>query len=227
MHTFDNIKAVIFDLDGTLVNTISDLANSVEYALAKFGFSGHTVEEYTSYVGNGTLKLIERSLPQNVRDDKALLGDVHNTFSAYYAEHFCDSSCAYDGIADLLDCLQSRGVSLCVNSNKPDRFTKAIIEKLFPNYEFAVCIGARDNVPKKPDPASELEIAEILGLDAAQILHIGDSDVDILTAHNAGIKAIGCSWGFRSKESLVQAGADYIADSPAEIKEFFKKGCNL
>lgn len=227
MYSFNNIKAVIFDLDGTLVNTISDLAKSVDYALAKFGFSGHTLAEYTSYVGNGTLKLIERSLPQNVRDDKALLGDVHNTFSAYYAEHFCDSSTAYDGISDLLDYLQNRGVALCVNSNKPDRFTKAIIEKFFPNYEFAVCIGARDNVPKKPNPASELEIAEILGLDKAQILHIGDSDVDILTAHNSGIKAIGCSWGFRSKESLIQAGADYMADSPAEIKEFFKKGCNL
>lgn len=227
MQSFDNIKAVIFDLDGTLVNTISDLASSVEYALAKFGFAGHTLEEYTSYVGNGTLKLIERSLPDDARNDDALLHKVHDTFSAYYAEHFCDSSAVYDGISDLLDCLQDRGVALCINSNKPDRFTKAIIEKLFSGYEFSVCIGARDNVPKKPDPASELEIAEILGLDKEQIIHIGDSDVDIHTAHNAGIKAIGCTWGFRSKESLIQAGADYMADSPAHIKEFFKNSCNL
>lgn len=227
MQSFDNIKAVIFDLDGTLVNTISDLANSVEYALSKYGFSGHTIAEYTSYVGNGTLKLIERSLPENVRDDNSLLHKVHDTFSAHYAEHFCDSSCAYDGILDLLDCLQNRGVALCVNSNKPDSFTKAIIAKLFPNFKFAVCLGARDNVPKKPDPASEIEIVESLGLDKEQIIHIGDSDVDIHTAHNAGVKAIGCSWGFRSKESLIQAGADYMADSPAEIKEFFKNSCNL
>lgn len=224
MNTPD-IKAVIFDLDGTLVNTISDLASSVEKALAEYGFSGHTLAEYTAFVGNGTLKLVERSLPADIRQDKASVCKVHDRFSEIYSEHYCDTSYVYDGIAEALEYLQDRGVALCVNSNKPDAFTKAIISKLFPDVNFACVFGARDGIPKKPDPQSELEIIANLKLDKSQVLHIGDSDVDVATAHNAGIKCVGCAWGFRPKETL--GNAEYVVDTPKELKEFFKNSCNI
>lgn len=220
-----SIKAVIFDLDGTLVNTISDLASSVEKALGEYGFSGHTLAEYTSYVGNGTLKLVERSLPVDIRQDKALVGKVHNRFSEIYSEHYCDTSYVYDGIMQTLEYLQDRGVPVCVNSNKPDVFTKAIISKLFPSINFAYVFGARDGIPKKPNPTCEREIISRLGCDKSQVLHIGDSDVDVATAHNAGIKCVGCAWGFRPMETL--GDADYIVATPKQLKDFFKNSCNL
>lgn len=223
--TIQNLKAVIFDLDGTLVNTISDLASSVEQALTEYHLPGHTLAEYTSYVGNGTLKLVERSLPADIRQDKASVCKVHDRFSEIYAEHYCDTSYVYDGIAETLEYLQDRGVALCVNSNKPDVFTKSIISKLFPSINFAYVFGARDGIPKKPDPQSEFEIIANLEFDKSQVLHIGDSDVDIATAHNAGIKCVGCAWGFRPKETL--GDADYIVTTPKELKDFFKNSCNL
>ncbi len=213
------IKAVIFDLDGTLVNTISDLAASVEKALSEFGYPSHTTEEYTSYVGNGTYKLIERSLPADT--DKNIVEAVHARFGEIYSQHYCDTSLPYEGITELLDLLVSRGAAICVNSNKPDTFTKEIIAKLFPMYTFDHVVGQRDDVPKKPDPASELDIISSLGLDGSEVLHIGDSDVDIFTAHNAGIKALGCAWGFRPKETLISA--EYLADTPYEAKEILEK----
>ncbi len=212
------IKAVIFDLDGTLVNTISDLAASVERALSEHGYPTHTIEEYTSYIGNGTMKLIERSLSANT--DKAIVERVHTRFSEIYSQHYCDTSLPYDGITELLDMLSDRGVALCVNSNKPDSFTKAIISKLFPKHTFAYAIGQLDGIPKKPDPASELDIIRRLGLDKSEVLHIGDSDVDILTARNAGIKSMGVSWGFRPRETLLDA--EYLADTPFEAKEILQ-----
>lgn len=212
------IKAVIFDLDGTLVNTISDLAASVEKALLEYGYPTHTVEEYTSYVGNGTMKLIERSLPADT--DKATVEFVHTRFSEIYSQHYCDTSLPYDGITELLDMLSDRGVALCVNSNKPDGFTKAIISKLFPEHTFAHAVGQLNGVPTKPDPSSELDIISQLGLAKSEVLHIGDSDVDILTAHNSGIKAMGVAWGFRPRKTLLDA--EYLADSPHEAKEILQ-----
>lgn len=220
-----DIKAVIFDLDGTLVNTISDLADSVQTALREYNLPGHTIEEYTSFVGNGTLKLVERSLPEDKRTDRDFVNAVHNRFSEYYAEHYCDTSLPYDGVKELLEYLNGREVALCVNSNKPDRFTKAIVKKLFPNIKFACVMGARDTVPKKPDSASELEILSHLGLDKSNAVHVGDSDVDVATAHNAGLVCVGCAWGFRPLDSLAEA--DYLADTPVKLKEFFENCCNL
>ncbi len=212
------IKAVIFDLDGTLVNTISDLASSVELALLEEGYPSHTIEEYTSYVGNGTYKLVERSLPKDT--DKSTVERIHTRFSEIYSAHFCDTSLPYDGITELLDMLVGRGVTLCVNTNKPDMFAKAIISKLFPDYSFSFIIGQRSDLPKKPDPASEELIISTLGLDKSEVLHMGDSDVDIQTAHNAGVKALGCAWGFRPKETLLSA--DYLADTPFDAKEILE-----
>lgn len=209
------IKLAIFDLDGTLVNTIADLGESVSHALKTLGLPIRTTEEYTRFVGNGTLKLIERSLPDEYKNDNDMITKAHSLFSDYYSRHYADCSVVYDGIPEALGELKKSGISLCVLTNKPDRFAKRIISELFGDGVFDKVLGARDGIPKKPDPAAELEIIRELGAAPSNSVHIGDSDVDILTAHNAGIKCVGCSWGFRPKESLKEA--DVIIDSPDEL----------
>ena len=213
----------IFDLDGTLVDTIQDLGNSMSYALRELGLPVRTMEEYTRFVGNGTLLLAKRSLPDSLKEDEQLLNKAHELFSGYYAVHYADNSRVYDGIQPVLDELRGRGVKLGVLTNKPDRFAKTIIEKLVPKGTFDIVLGSRDGVPKKPDPAAENEIIDALGADKSRVFHLGDSDVDVFTAKNAGVRSIGCSWGFRSRQSLVDAGADFIADRPWDICEILLK----
>lgn len=212
-----DIKLAIFDLDGTLVNTITDLGSSVSYALARLGFPKRTMEEYTRFVGNGTLKLIQRSVPEEFKDDAAVVAHAHSLFKDYYAEHYCDTSRIYDGMLEAVEELKTRGIMLSVLTNKPDEFAVKIMDRLFPKGTFNHVQGAREGVPKKPDPTAELEIMRLFGADPANTVHIGDSDVDVFTAHNAAIKCIGCSWGFRSRESLIEAGADAIADKHTEL----------
>lgn len=219
-----DIRLAIFDLDGTLVNTITDLGNSVSFALEKLGLPKRTLEEYTRFVGNGTLKLVQRSVPEEYKNDEALIVRVHELFSEYYAEHFCDTSRVYDGMLKALEELKSQGIKLCVLTNKPDEFAVKIMDRLFPKGMFSHVQGAREGVPKKPDPTAELEIMRSFGADPANTIHIGDSDVDVFTAHNAGISCIGCSWGFRSRESLAEAGAEAIADEPMELPEIIADG---
>lgn len=220
---FSDIRLAIFDLDGTLVNTIADLGNSVSYALAKLGLPERTMEEYARFVGNGTLKLVQRSVPDEFKGDEKVVASAHDIFKKHYAGHFCDTSRVYDGMLNALDGLKSRGIKLCVLTNKPDEFAVKITDRLFPKGMFSYVRGAREGVPKKPDPTAELEIMRIMGEEPVGAVHIGDSDVDVFTAHNAGIGCIGCSWGFRSRESLVKAGADAIADKPIELTEILLK----
>lgn len=208
---------ITFDLDGTLINTISDLGASVSYALNALGLPEHTLEEYTRFVGNGTLMLIKRSLPDDLKENEEIVSKAHELFSGYYADHFADRSQVYNGMTDALSELKSKGFKLAVLTNKPDAFSKKMISLFFPAGMFDVVFGARDGVPKKPDPTAENEIIRLLNADKNRTVHIGDSDVDVLTAKNACVKCIGCSWGFRSKESLVDAGADEIAYSPDEL----------
>ena len=225
LNTFSSdIRLAIFDLDGTLVNTITDLGSSVSYALEKLGFPKRTMEEYTRFVGNGTLKLVQRSVPEEVKGDEAVVARAHSLFKDYYAEHFCDTSRVYGGMLEALEELKSQGIKLSVLTNKPDEFAVKIMDRLFPKGMFCHVQGAKDGVPKKPDPTAELEIMRLLGEDPSHTVHIGDSDVDVFTAHNAGIGCIGCSWGFRSRESLVEAGAEAIADKPVELPEIIAKG---
>lgn len=225
LNTFSSadIKLCIFDLDGTLVNTISDLAASVDFAMRSLELPCHTIEEYTSFVGDGTLLLVQRSLPDSLKDDASLLTKAHDIFTKYYSEHYCDTSAVYDGMIEELYDLKSRGIKLAVLSNKPDQFTKAMISKLFPSDLFDVALGAREGTPKKPDPTAENEVISLFGFSKNECVHIGDSDVDIITAHNAGIKCVGCTWGFRPLDCLKSTGADYIINSPNEISEIFAK----
>ncbi len=213
------MKSVIFDLDGTLVDTAEDLGDSVSAALTELGLPTHTTEEYISFVGNGTLMLVKRSLPENLRDDEELLDRAHELFCNHYAAHYLDKSKVYDGIPEVVRALKEAGLKLYVMTNKPQQFAAAIVEQCFPSGTFELVGGTGQGFPRKPDPSYENHIIELSGVDKSEVIHIGDSSTDVETAHNAGIKCIACTWGFRSRESLIAAGGDYIIDKPEEIME--------
>ncbi|MCF0148768.1 MAG: HAD family hydrolase [Clostridium sp.] len=209
-------KVAIFDLDGTLLNTLDDLANACNYALNKFSFPIHEVEKYKTFIGNGIYKLVERALPDN-KKDRETVEKVLEVFSEYYNEHMMDMTKPYDGIIDLLDELRIKEIKLGVVSNKQHDFTIEIVNKYFGN-RFNIVFGHRENYKEKPDPTSVLEMIEILGASKSECIYIGDSNVDIMTAKNSGVQNIGVSWGFRGKEELAKAGANYLADNTIELK---------
>ena len=210
-------KVAIFDLDGTLLNTLDDLANACNYALNKFSFPTHEVEEYKKFIGNGIYKLVERAVPNN-KKDKETVEKVLEIFSEYYNEHMIDMTKPYEGIITLLDELRVKGIKLAVVSNKKHEFTMQIVEKYFGD-RFDIVFGHRESYKAKPDPVSVLEVIDKFNILKNECIYIGDSNVDIMTARNSGIECIGVSWGFRGKEELAKAGADYIADNIIELKD--------
>ena len=213
----DNMKKLyIFDLDGTLVNSLYDLGESVNTVLARHGWAVHDMEKYRYFVGNGTLKLIERALPDGEKTAERI-AEIHEEFAAEYEANLVKHTAPYDGIKELAEELKKRGALLAVASNKPDRFSKEIVETLFGKGFFDKVYGKREGVPTKPDPQIMLDIMKELGVKAEDCIHSGDSNVDVATAHNAGVKCIGCTWGFRTEEELLEAGADYIANSAEDI----------
>ena len=205
----------VFDLDGTLADTLCDLADAVEQGLAKFGFPGHPYEQYKIFVGNGVRKLCERALPENEKDKTDAL---HEMFTQYYADHYLDKTVLYEGIHDALRELVDAGVKVAVATNKPQNFAREIMNALLPDIPFVKVLGGCDERPKKPDVAIIREIlSDVDG--GGKVYMIGDSNVDIMTAKNAGITSIGCTWGFRGREELVSAGADYIAEKASDITD--------
>lgn len=209
------VKYIIFDLDGTLVNSIYDLADSVNFVLRKNGYSEHPLESFYYFIGNGTLKLIERALPQDKRTEKEI-ERVHSQFSEHYSKNYLNKTVPYEGIKELLDELDIRGIKYAVASNKTDIFTCEIIDKLFIN-SFDMVMGKRDGNPTKPNPKIIYDILEGKDLKTSEILFVGDSDIDIKTGHNAKLKAVGCLWGFRDERELKEAGADFIISHPSEL----------
>lgn len=210
-------KVAIFDLDGTLLNTLDDLANACNYALNKFNFPIHEVDKYKTFIGNGIYKLVERALPE-CKKDSGTATMVLEAFNKYYNEHMMDMTKPYDGVLDLLDKLVSEEIKLAVVSNKKHDFTIDIVKKYF-GERFDIVFGHRDNYKEKPDPASVLEVIKDFNVSKEECIYIGDSNVDIITARNAGVKSIGVSWGFREKEELAREGADYLADNTVELKK--------
>ena len=211
-----NIKLVIFDLDGTLLNTISDLARSTNYALEQNGFSGHPIEAYRYFVGNGINKLFERALPENEKTEENIIR-IRKSFLPYYDKHNTDYTKPYEGIYELLITLQSKGCMLAVASNKYQAATEKLIKNMFPDILFTAILGQRENIPIKPDPAIVYEILKITNASAKETIYIGDSGVDMQTASNSKVTSIGVTWGFRPREELETAGANYIADTTTEI----------
>lgn len=205
----------IFDLDGTIANSIHDLANAVNYGLSKLGYPEHSVESYKLKVGNGAMKLCERALPDDRKSDT---GRLHELFREYYRLHYMDNTAAYCGIPELMKKLSDNGVTLAVATNKPQDVAREIVAKLLPEITFVKILGGTDDRPKKPDPAVIREILADMSSDSI-VFMIGDSNVDIRTAKNSGLISIGCLWGFRSREELEAEGADHIAASPMQVAD--------
>lgn len=209
-------KLYIFDLDGTLVNSIYDLADAMNSVLGKYGYPVHDTEKYKYFVGDGTLKLVERAIPESERTEEKIAG-LHSEFSEEYTKRAVEKTRPYDGIVQLLNKLKESGCLLSVASNKPDKFSRFIVETLFGTEIFDMISGKKEGVPTKPAPDIVFDIMKRLGVSAENTVMAGDSNVDVYTAHNAGLKCIGCTWGFRGRRELTEAGADMIADNPAEI----------
>lgn len=208
---------LIFDLDGTLVNSIYDLGDSVNLALSAHGLPEHTYDEYELFVGNGTRMLISRALPPDIRGTE-LENTVFEEFSALYEKNCLNKTAPYDGIPQCLRILKQMGAKLAVASNKPEEFSKRIVHSLFGDELFSVIAGSKDGIPKKPQPDIIEGILSKLSAQKNECVLIGDSDVDVQTARNAGIPCIGCSWGFRGRKCLEDAGCDIIIDTPYELE---------
>ena len=214
-------KLVIFDLDGTLLNTIADLAHSTNYALNKLGYPTHEIEKYNFMVGNGIDKLFERALPEEEKSKENVLR-VRKEFVPYYDIHNADDSRPYPGIPELLSYLQDAGVQIAVASNKYQAATQKLVDHYFPEIHFTAVFGQREGVKVKPDPIIVSDILEVAKVAKEEVLYVGDSGVDMQTAVNSGVTSIGVTWGFRDREELLANGAQYIADEPYEIMKWVR-----
>lgn len=214
---------IIFDLDGTLLNTIDDLAHACNHALMQSGFPMHAIEEYPALVGNGVKNLIRRALPDNERTEENV-ERVYTAFVPYYDAHNADYTRPYEGIVELLQNLKQAGHTLAVASNKYQAATEKIVNQLFPSI-FDVILGEREGIARKPDPQIVYDIFRMThhtSNTTSSVLYVGDSLVDMETAQNAQLPFIACSWGFVSRQQLLQAGATHIIDYPAELEQFIR-----
>lgn len=209
-------KLVIFDLDGTLLNTIADLATATNQALQHYGYPTHEVEAYRFFVGNGINKLFERALPETERTEENIL-KIRSQFVPYYDTHNADLSRPYPGIPELLRTLQQKGIKIAVASNKYQAATRKLIAHYFPEINFVEILGQREGIPAKPDPSIVNEIKTKAGVDEKEILYAGDSNVDMQTAHNAGVTAVGVAWGFRPRTELEALHPAYIIEKAEEL----------
>lgn len=210
-------KAAIFDLDGTLADTMPDLATAMNSMLRDFGFKERTKEELLQFINHGARVFVGRSLPENVQDDENLVTEALKIYSDYYSKCYADKTVPFDGIHEVLASLRKSGIKLGVLSNKQDVFVKVIISKLFGEIDFVSVYGQTD-VPTKPDPAGCMRILGEMGIDnPRECAFVGDSDIDMKTAANSGMDAIGVSWGYRSEDVLTQNGAFKIAHNAEEL----------
>ncbi len=207
-------SAVLFDLDGTLVDSLEDIADALNAVLREQGYPTHAVDAYRALVGGGARELVRRALPPV---DDATFAPIFARFRAYFAEHLVVRSRPYPGIADMIEELRRARVALGVVSNKPHAAAREVVERLFPSHPFEVVLGQREGIPHKPDPRGLLEALASLGVDARDALFVGDSDVDVWTATNAGAIPVAVAWGFRSREELLAAGARHLVEHPREI----------
>jgi phosphoglycolate phosphatase len=210
--------AVVFDLDGTLLDTIQDLAEACNQALAEMGLAGHKVAEYKYFVGEGREEMVSKALPAERRDAVSVHRMV-DSVNRYYAVHWCDHTRPFEGIPELLDALTFRKVILSIFSNKPQEFTSQNVTGLLDRWHFALVLGASDSVPKKPDCTAALRIARELKLEPSDFLYLGDSGLDMQTARSSGMLAVGALWGFRTRQELLENGAQALVSRPQELLE--------
>lgn len=212
-------KIVVFDLDGTLANTLEDLATAVNVGLEKEGLPVYEVEEYKQMVGSGIANLVKKAIYPN--ESEEMFNSVKGSFDAYYKEHSIDKTTAYEGTEKLLDNLAKKGIKTAVLSNKPDEFVKGILDKIFPNHKFSYAWGKKPQFAVKPCPDALNAMLKLAKCEKSECIYVGDSDVDCITAKNAGVKCCGVSWGFRGRQELENAGADVVIDTADEFMEKF------
>ncbi|MGA2975615.1 MAG: HAD family hydrolase [Spirochaetia bacterium] len=209
--------AVLFDLDGTLLDTLEDLGDSMNVTLASLGYPAHPIVSYRYFVGDGVENLVRRALPQPAGMDEAVVSTALPLMRAEYARRWKDKSRLYDGVPELLDGLSARGVKLAVLSNKPHPATVDVVNHFFSRWRFDAVLGARHGVPIKPDAGAALEVCRLLAIPAGSFLYLGDTNTDMFTARAAGMFAVGALWGFRTAEELKSAGAQALVRRPEEV----------
>ncbi len=210
-------KAAIFDMDGTLVNSIADIADGVNEMLEHYNFPNHTLDEIRLMVGNGARKLIERAIPADNAADKNFLQEALDYYNGCYAKRLTVKTRPYPGIPEMLKILKDKKISLAVCTNKQKFAADEMIYTLFPDIDFKKIVGDEPGKPKKPDPTRALEIAKKIGIKPKEVAYFGDTAVDMETAHNAGFLSIGVTWGFRPESELRESGAEIIIHKPLEI----------
>ncbi len=219
MYRAKDFQAVILDIDGTLLDTLHDLADSMNSTLRHFGFPVHELEKYKYFVGDGMENLVRRSLPDSAKTGPRLISRCLEMMRQIYERNWNVKSRPYPGIPELLDALTARGLKMAVLSNKPHDLAQRTIEGLLPTWRFEIVMGERPSVPRKPNPYSALEIANRLGVEPAGFLYLGDTPTDMKTANAAGMYAVGALWGFRNAGELIAGGAQKLITKPAELLE--------
>lgn len=214
------IKNIIFDLDGTLLDTLEDLAASLNVALAAFGFKEKSISEVKDMVGRGAKLLVEQALPADI--DQQTLENCLAYFRKHYAKNICVHTKPYDGIMELLGVLHEKKIVMAVVSNKPDAAVKNLCNIFFKGY-LSVATGEVEGVPKKPAPDSVFGAMRSMGAEKEDTLYVGDSDIDMLTAKNAGLRGVGVTWGFCARDKIIAAGADYLIEKAEELPAIFGK----
>ena len=209
-------KLVIFDLDGTLLDTIEDLANSVNYALTQFNFPTHPIQDYRFFIGNGVAKLLERALPEDKRSADCV-SMLKAEFIKHYYAHSEELTKPYPGILELVNRLYKEGYQLGIASNKVHPATEVLAERFFPEVEFTAVFGQREGYPVKPNPGILEEIIEKAGVEKSEVLYVGDSGVDVATAMSANVPFAGVLWGFRPRKELEEVGATRFVENTAEL----------
>lgn len=212
-------KCIIFDLDGTLLDTLEDIAISGNFALTSLGFEAEETQKYRYFVGEGVYKLFENIFATNPQSQE-IINKAVALFESHYAKQFYQNTKPYEGISKLLTFLKKRGYKMAILSNKPDSFTKMCVLKYFRSWKFDVVFGAREGIARKPDPVSALEIASLLGEKPEDCFYVGDTMIDMQTATRANMKALGVLWGFRDGDELLENGANALFENPSEIIKY-------
>lgn len=212
--------AILFDLDGTLLDSLEDIADSMNTVLTGMGFPAHPVEAYKRFVGDGVPPLVERALPAGERNPE-LIERCGHLLSEEYRKRWHTKTRPYPGIPQLLTSLTAAGIPMSIFSNKPDEFTRIMVKTLLPGLPFVRVVGIKPGVPRKPDPAAALDTARAMNVSPENVAYLGDTNTDMQTARNAGMFAVGALWGFRGREELEENGAHMIIAEPHEFLQLF------
>lgn len=218
----ENKKGIIFDLDGTLADTMSAITEAINMTMRHFSFPERTEPEVKKAIGNGARMLVKRLVPEEYAEDDDKINEALKHYNAMYALTYLHTTEMYDGMDETVRALLNKGIKVTVFSNKQDAYVKGLVKQFFQNGEISIAIGQTDDIPVKPDPTGVRMILDELSLTAEECVFVGDSGVDVKTAENSGMDFIGAAWGFCGREALEKLGADTVADTPNEITKILK-----